>query len=268
MRRSRRLFTFVGLFCLAYSVLYRKVNFTPPPLTCRNVPLKPYLPDKNNNSDFHNRIFFLETSGRPYLSSREACAVESAALSTGLQEIVVLVKSETLKLSEDDLTCKLANEFTHKVKFHRLQTEWVIEDEAFQKAFTKFGQFRFPKDWKIYVSDFLRLIYVFKFGGWYADLDFVFRKSMLPSDNPEWAPNLVTGVFITRRNRVRLSNCIFKFKAGHKFLGTYIKKFEAHLLDDEAGKGHRAVFGPPMLTKIFKEKCGHWNPSKEQSPFE
>ena len=52
-----------------------------------------------------SQLYFLETSGKSYLDPRSACAIESAAVNTNL-EVVVVLTSSLLSL-ESLATCKL-----------------------------------------------------------------------------------------------------------------------------------------------------------------
>ncbi len=217
---------------------------------CQSQILTPYRP--HYASDFRKRIFFLETSGSAVLKSRQACTIESAARTSDLDEIVVLFNSEFVNLNHE-ITCKIATEFNHVVKFHRIDVEHVLKSEMFVEAFGKNP--KFPKS-VVKLSDFLRLVYVFRYGGWYADLDFVFRKSLInEAEAVKWEANVVTAVYITTHFRIRLSNCIFRFEAGNDVLKRYIKKVLDLMNDAEAKKSHRTTFGPPLLNWSFKEKC-------------
>lgn len=55
------------------------------------------------------RIFFVETSGRPFLNPRQACAVESALAVNGGGEVaaVVVTTSKFLDLAASNATCQL-----------------------------------------------------------------------------------------------------------------------------------------------------------------
>ncbi len=58
-------------------------------------------------------MFLLETSLKPSLSPRKACAVESAHLHLGLDRIFVMLLSPILDLS-DNATCQLYRRFSTK----------------------------------------------------------------------------------------------------------------------------------------------------------
>ena len=64
------------------------------------------LPVFNHRHSEKFQLFFLETSGRPYLKGRQACSVESAAISSCLISKVIL-KSSYLDLSKSRSLCDL-----------------------------------------------------------------------------------------------------------------------------------------------------------------
>ena len=64
-----------------------------------------------------SRIFLLETSGRAFLNPRQACAVESAAKNSGLDDVYAMVRSKRLDLT-DNTTCNVYRET--RAKFRRI----------------------------------------------------------------------------------------------------------------------------------------------------
>ena len=55
-----------------------------------------------------DKIFFIETSGRDHLLSRQACAVEAAAMQ-GQVRVVVVLSSNTLDLEANNATRQVYN---------------------------------------------------------------------------------------------------------------------------------------------------------------
>ena len=64
------------------------------------------LPLFNESHSEKLQVFFLETSGRPYLKGRQVCSVESAAMKSGLIAKVIL-KSSYLDLSKSSSLCDM-----------------------------------------------------------------------------------------------------------------------------------------------------------------
>lgn len=63
-----------------------------------------------------NNLFFLETSGRPTLNLRQACAIESAARMSEM-DVIVAIKNETLSLN-NNITCQLIKRYSN-IQFYR-----------------------------------------------------------------------------------------------------------------------------------------------------
>ena len=59
-------------------------------------------------SDKNNNLFFIESSGRSYLTARETCAIESAIINSGLDgNIIIAMTSKFLDLYETNATHQL-----------------------------------------------------------------------------------------------------------------------------------------------------------------
>ncbi len=183
------------------------------------------------------------------VASVEACAIESAYRETDMLEIFVLLNTRYLDL-EDNATCKIATQFHDKVKFFQIDLDNLALNTS-----------AFKTETSTYLSDYLRLVHLYEYGGWYADLDFVFLRSLFyDSEAVKWKPNLVAAVFTPPDNNMRLSNCLFRFEAKHEFIKVYMEAFVKQLRRDYAKeRRNRAYFGPPLLTSAFKDFCGDWN---------
>ena len=62
------------------------------------------------DTDNPNKLFFIETSGRDHLTTRQACAVESVA-QNGRVRAVVLLASDKLNLNANNVTFQLYHSF-------------------------------------------------------------------------------------------------------------------------------------------------------------
>ena len=65
-------------------------------------------------SECKSKLFFIESSDRPHLLTRQACAVESAIKNAQIEEIYVLMTSKTLNVN--NATCQLLNHFNVKFR--------------------------------------------------------------------------------------------------------------------------------------------------------
>ena len=67
-----------------------------------------------------NKLFFIESSGREYLTPRYACAIESAVKNTELSgHIIIVMTSPYLDISSNNATCHLYERYAGKQIFFR-----------------------------------------------------------------------------------------------------------------------------------------------------
>ena len=63
-------------------------------------------------SEVNNKLFFVESSGRNYLTPRDGCAIESAVKNSGLDgHIIFAMTSPTLNIMANNITCHLYRKF-------------------------------------------------------------------------------------------------------------------------------------------------------------
>jgi len=117
----------------------------------------------------HNSLFMMETSGRPTLNSRQACAVESASRRSGLP-VVMIVFSPVLDLT-DNTTCFLYTG-TSRVSFFTIDIEDFAKNSPLDSFFSSSKLLQ--SDYRAaHTADALRLLILYKFGGFYLDIDYV-----------------------------------------------------------------------------------------------
>ena len=85
----------------------------------------------------------------------------------------------------------------------------------------------------------------FKYGGWYADLDFLFLRPL-----SHISANVLASTW-GRRDYDHLTNCIMHLQPGHPLLASYARMF-AEGFDPQ---GDRDQAGPPMLTRAVRNLC-------------
>ena len=115
------------------------------------------------------QMFFLETSGRSKLSPRQACSVESAARFSNLQVHVILL-SDSLDLT-DNSTCYLY-QTVQNVEFYTVNWDNIFKDTPIHNL-TQSKKFHESQFKVSHFSDALRMAMVYKYGGFYSDLDAV-----------------------------------------------------------------------------------------------
>ena len=127
----------------------------------------------------NKKIFFIETSDKKYFTPREACAVESASRMSNLN-VYFLRRSSTLSL-QFNATCQLYQHFKN-IKFLKININQVFRNtplEGFDQleAFTQ-------SNWTLsHLSDSLRFAVIYKYGGFYSDLDTVTIKDLSNFEN-------------------------------------------------------------------------------------
>ena len=118
-------------------------------------------------------MFFLETSGRSWLTPREACALESAARFSGLRVNIILTSS-FLDLY-DNSTCFLY--MFSNISFFTIKLRDAFQDTPLDRFYQR-EEYRRSEHKTTHLSDALRYALVYKQGGFYSDLDTVTIRSI------------------------------------------------------------------------------------------
>lgn len=199
-----------------------------------------------------NSIYFIETSckslteGEITINARQACAVESAALSNPNYQIYLMYTSPGLVGDETTLSGKLLHTLTKikNVKMLWLNYPRLIKGTIIEHLYTS-GRIEssiFPfRD----ASDVARILVLSKFGGIYLDLDFVVLRSFddLVSDfagAQSEGEGVVNGAVL----RSKLNG------NGREF----IKRSLEELRDHFNGKV-RGYNGPTLVSRVLKKMC-------------
>ena len=145
-------------------------------LTCnRNITLQEF----NSSYSEKLQVFFLETSGKTYLSGRQSCSIESAALQSGLVSKVIL-RSSILDLSKSTSVCRLYYYYKN-VEFYTINFSKLFENTpvvGIEKKIDKVVSHGIT-----HYSSISRKALVYKYGGWYLDLDIVVLKDLAQLTN-------------------------------------------------------------------------------------
>lgn len=148
--------------------------------------------EPNNKSD--DRAFFHETSAASALTVRQACAVESLAFHNRQMDIHVLMTGRRLNTS-DAVMQALALYGTIHVHTIRLSDYFLH---------SPLERWYFCTNWRTgpfavsHLSDALRFLTIFKYGGYYFDLDFVMMRPVSEYRNfvgAESATDMAAGAF-------------------------------------------------------------------------
>lgn len=164
------------------------------------------LPDVGNVKPKKGKsIFFHETScnshmsGKIVITSRQACAVESAARLNPSFDIYLLFSSPgvfNFQNTESDRFLQVLLNYTN-VKIMHLDYEKYTKDTLVEELYSS-GKIEYSDYPRSHASDVLRYLTMFKYGGIYLDLDVVVTKSLenLPPNyaGSESEKNVAAGV--------------------------------------------------------------------------
>ena len=218
-----------------------------------------------SGSSSSTQMFFVESSGRDHLLPRQVCAVESAIGSAKVSKVIVTMISSHLNLAASNATCQLykAEEKSGRaiLEFKRLNLDLIFKDTQFYKMYRDgiFEQKVIPVGSPGYVkgllkavnlSDAIRIALIYKFGGWYSDLDVVFLKSISSLKNV-----IGSDEYIEKENHPpdylggKVTNAIFHTDKGHPFMKMCMKHFPK-VFDGQWGSG-----GPVVLHAALQSLC-------------
>ena len=135
---------------------------------------------------------------------------------------------------------------TPLIKLHEnnqfMPMEYQIQSDQTNKEIVK----------SVHLSDAIRIILIFKYGGWYSDLDMVIIKPLTELQNvlscdefPDIENHLLSQDFLGKK----VSNAIFHFEKEHSFLKKCIENF-ASLFDGTWGSG-----GPNLFQVVLNNLC-------------
>lgn len=125
-----------------------------------------------------NSIFFHETSCKGGLTSRQACAVESAARAHPRRQVYLLFSTPVNELVlKRSCLAKLRlfpNLKMARVHISEYAKNTPLEEMVAQKPFAR------SQYWVEHTSDILRYLTLYKWGGVYLDTDMILTKSLTP----------------------------------------------------------------------------------------
>ena len=154
-------------------------------------------------------MFFLETTGRSWLTPREACALESAAKFSQLR--VNMIFTSPFMDTFDNATCYLFMTVDN-IQFYTVNLENIFGGTPLEGFHTR-ESIRQSKFRHVHLSDALRLALIYKAGGFYSDLDTVTIRDLSQHRN-------VIGATFQDENTTipHLANGEFHFKRKHPLL--------------------------------------------------
>ena len=141
-----------------------------------------------------SHIFFIESSGKTFFRGRECCALESAALNSKLSLIAVLMTSKIVHLHASTCTRNLFKTYKN-IQFFTIELADLFKSlplEGVERKHDFSEPFAATK-----LSDLMRASVVYKYGGFYSDLDIVVLKDLTDLKNfyPMQSNNFIQYVF-------------------------------------------------------------------------
>ena len=206
-------------------------------------------------------LFFVESSGRDHLGELYACAVESASGNAGVKGLIVVVMtSKVLNLKANPATEQIYKNREHnKVVFRHVNVDTLFKGTPIDRIHQdKKLESLVRRNEIAQYSDVIRMILIYKFGGWYSDLDMIFTKNLpkdqnvIASDSHRMgARTMNTPDYNHDDYGDRVSNAIFHNEKGHKFLSKAIELFQEEFVPDRW-----ASSGPAVLQASIDNLCG------------
>ncbi|XP_067125307.1 lactosylceramide 4-alpha-galactosyltransferase-like [Centruroides vittatus] len=175
-------------------------------------------------------VFFVETAGN-FLNLRQACSIESAAIHHSQSSIKVMI----LKDADDayGLTKMYPN-----IKVNRIDLNDTFEGTPLKTWFRN-NQWATSKFRTNDISNALRIVLIWKFGGIYLDLDVVVLKPLYNINN-----------FAIIQDKSTVNNAIFRFDQGHNFLYKCLQNVEKSYRKNVWGS-----IGLKLFTETVKDYC-------------
>lgn len=196
-------------------------------------------------------IFFHETScsadGQIRLNARQACAIESAARQNPTWDVFVLFASPVGYSNQTQITI-IDTLLSYPNIYFRNVDLWNYAKDTPVEAWLQDGEIFQSKFMNSHVSDFLRYLSLFKFGGTYLDLDVIVTKNLgkIRSNYAGAESNEFVAAGIINLEHVGMGKHISEM-----CLRDFIINFNGNLWGNN---------GPGVITRVLNEVCSTNNP--------
>jgi len=177
---------------------------------------------ENSLQPDNRRIFFHETSGRDYLNVRQCCAVESAAKNNPNRSVQIFIHADQLNYSRPFLS--VLEQYDNVIVVLMNETEYFL-DTPLQRWYLE-GEWK--KSWYkiVHMADYVRMLTLYRGGGFYMDLDYVTLKPL--DEKFLWNFFLIEGP-----DMKLLSNSAFHLEHKHRLVSEIIKRLVKYYRPDE-----------------------------------
>ncbi|KAH8392855.1 hypothetical protein KR215_004643, partial [Drosophila sulfurigaster] len=204
-------------------------------------------------------IFFHEIRCHPgdvhrvlQLTARQACAIESAALHNPHFQVFVLFESPTHMPVGETFPLLDAIQSYRNVHFRQLNI-WSFAEGTPIEDWAKKAELLYSRFLMVNLSDLLRLLTLYRFGGIYMDMDVIVLRSF--ENEP---PN-----FVGAESKVKIGNSILRLEPkgfGHKIIEYFLLDYQMNYNGDIW-----AVNGPVSLSRVMSYICNTNNITVMQS---
>ncbi|KAH8377220.1 hypothetical protein KR093_004324 [Drosophila rubida] len=194
-------------------------------------------------------IFFIETKCdcSPYkynilnFTAHQSCAIESAALHHSTYEIFVLIACPTIRQQTDPILDAMLSYKNVKFRYVNLWRfaegtpveEWLKKDDLFRSRYLM-----------VNISDLLRLLTLYRYGGIYLDEDVIMFRSF---ENE--VPN-----FMGAETNTSIGNSVLGLEPdgfGHMMAELLLNDFQRNYLGNVWAHN-----GPKLLVRMMTQLCG------------
>lgn len=197
--------------------------------------------DQKYSKTFFNKnfnIFFIETNKtRKFLTYKQMCSIESAALHNSNSNVYIYSLNAGIN---QQLLRKYKN-----IRYILTNEDSVYENTPLYQWWTSKRKLIEKSKFKIHdLSDTIRIALIYKYGGFYSDLDNILIKNLEPLHN------LNAIACSSNGKNYKTNNAVFIFKKSNKFLyyvmEMLVKSYKINIW---------AYNGPNLIERSLKTYC-------------
>ncbi|XP_076346975.1 lactosylceramide 4-alpha-galactosyltransferase-like [Tachypleus tridentatus] len=192
---------------------------------------------KENSKRKSKNVFFSETTGRCYMTTRESCAIESAAKYNPDYSVSFIYACNNVKQLRNNTLFQIISHIPN-VQTEQLNFTFLFSKTPLAKWYLS-KQFNSTKYKATTYSNGLRYVLLRKYGGITLDTDCISLKSL---------PN--TPSFVGFESLTKVNNAVIKTQKRSRFIIECTERFVSEYNTQIWG-----YTGPELLTRIFKAAC-------------
>lgn len=183
---------------------------------------------------YNGSFFFIETADHERLNARQACAAESAALHHPNNIVNFLMTGEPdVKSTYIDVLRNISN-----IRIVHVNPEDVFKGTPLESWYQSPARLQSPYV-VAHLSDAMRLVLLWRYGGFYLDTDVVVQRSMLGLKNA-----------VGLEDDQNVANGVLVFDRGHPILLDAITRFPKRYKPSEWSTN-----GPLLLQAVIRDRC-------------